>query len=111
MKIAITTSGDGLDSQVDPRFGRAKAFIIYDTESGEWSLLDNAQKIGADTIDATPSVTAIHQDHGYEHIPAKHGSPEWHANPEIARNLELAGYCVVGTNHVDWELGERLVRR
>ena len=47
MKIAITTSGDSLDSPVDPRFGRAKAFIIYDTESGEWSVLDNAQNLNA----------------------------------------------------------------
>ena len=47
MKIAITTSGDRLDSPVDPRFGRAKAFIIYDTETGEWSVLDNAQNVNA----------------------------------------------------------------
>ena len=33
MKIAITTSGDSLDAAVDPRFGRAKAFILYDTET------------------------------------------------------------------------------
>ncbi len=47
MKIAIITSGDGLDSHVDPRFGRAKAFVIYDTDTGEWSLLDNAQNLNA----------------------------------------------------------------
>ena len=47
MKIAITTSGDSLEAAVDPRFGRAKAFIIYDTDSGEWSVLDNAQNVNA----------------------------------------------------------------
>ena len=47
MKVAITTSGDNLDAPVDPRFGRASAFIIYDTESGEWSTLDNAQNVTA----------------------------------------------------------------
>jgi predicted Fe-Mo cluster-binding NifX family protein len=47
MKIAITTSGDNLAAPVDPRFGRAKAFIIYDTDSGEWSVLDNTQNLNA----------------------------------------------------------------
>ena len=47
MKIAITTSGDSLDAAVDPRFGRAKAFILYDTETDEWSVLDNAQNLNA----------------------------------------------------------------
>jgi predicted Fe-Mo cluster-binding NifX family protein len=47
MKIAITTSGTDLDAPVDPRFGRAKAFILYDTETGEWSLLDNTQNLQA----------------------------------------------------------------
>jgi predicted Fe-Mo cluster-binding NifX family protein len=32
MKIAITSTGKTLDSQVDPRFGRAACFIIIDTE-------------------------------------------------------------------------------
>jgi predicted Fe-Mo cluster-binding NifX family protein len=47
MKIAITTSGEDLDAAVDPRFGRARAFILYDTDSGEWSVLDNAQNLNA----------------------------------------------------------------
>ena len=47
MKIAITTSGKNHDAPVDPRFGRAKGFVIYDTETGEWSLLDNAQNLQA----------------------------------------------------------------
>lgn len=59
MTIAITTSGDGLDAQVDPRFGRAKAFIIYDTESGEWSLLDNAQNVFAAQGAGIQSATAV----------------------------------------------------
>jgi len=47
MKIAITTSGADLDAPVDPRFGRAKAFVIYDTESADWSVVDNAQNLNA----------------------------------------------------------------
>lgn len=47
MKIAITTSGKDLDAPVDPRFGRARSFILYDTDSGQWSALDNAQNLNA----------------------------------------------------------------
>jgi predicted Fe-Mo cluster-binding NifX family protein len=47
MRIAITTSGGDLDAPVDPRFARAKAFIIFDTGSGEWSVLANAQNVNA----------------------------------------------------------------
>jgi len=35
MKIAISTSGVGPDAPVDPRFGRAKHFLVFDTETGE----------------------------------------------------------------------------
>ena len=47
MKIAITTTGDNVEAPVDPRLGRARAFIIYDTDSGEWSVLDNIQNVNA----------------------------------------------------------------
>lgn len=33
MKICITSMGDNLDSDVDPRFGRCKYFLIIDTDS------------------------------------------------------------------------------
>ena len=45
MKIAITSTGDNLDSALDPRFGRAKTFIVYDIESGEFEIVDNSQNI------------------------------------------------------------------
>jgi len=41
MKIAISISGNSLDSPFDARFGRASAFCLVDTESGEWQALDN----------------------------------------------------------------------
>jgi len=41
MKIAITSQGEELTSAVDPRFGRARWFRIFDLESGESELLDN----------------------------------------------------------------------
>ncbi len=42
MKIAISSQGETLDSMVDPRFGRAKGFLVYDlaTETTEYASND-----------------------------------------------------------------------
>ena len=45
MKIAISAQGAGLDSPVDPRFGRARYFIVADTETGGISAHDNTVNI------------------------------------------------------------------
>ncbi|MDD4061927.1 MAG: NifB/NifX family molybdenum-iron cluster-binding protein [Kiritimatiellae bacterium] len=47
MKIAITSQGQELSSPVDPRFGRAKYFLVVDTETGEFSVADNTQNFNA----------------------------------------------------------------
>lgn len=45
MKIAITSQAPGLDSALDPRFGRATGFVIVDTEGGEPQWTDNEQNL------------------------------------------------------------------
>jgi predicted Fe-Mo cluster-binding NifX family protein len=47
MKIAVTAQGPDLDSPVDPRFGRAKCFLVVDTESGQSAAHSNEQNVGA----------------------------------------------------------------
>ena len=47
MKIAITTAGETLESPVDPRFGRAARFILYDAQTGQMELVDNSQSLNA----------------------------------------------------------------
>ena len=47
MKIAITAKGKDLSSPVDERFGRAEFFIIYDTETGEFQVIDNTPNLQA----------------------------------------------------------------
>ncbi|HPK86681.1 MAG TPA: NifB/NifX family molybdenum-iron cluster-binding protein [Atribacterota bacterium] len=42
MKIAITSSGKGLQSDLDPRFGRCLYFIIYDTVSKQYEAVENS---------------------------------------------------------------------
>ncbi len=41
MKIAVTSTGKDLDSQVDPRFGRAAYFLIVDSDSMQFEAVEN----------------------------------------------------------------------
>ena len=41
MKVAITSSGNNLDSRIDRRFGRCLFFVIYDTSTGGYEIMPN----------------------------------------------------------------------
>lgn len=41
MKICITSEGDSLESVVDPRFGRCRYFVIADTDSMQFEIIEN----------------------------------------------------------------------
>ena len=41
MKIAVSSTGDNLDSNVDMRFGRCKYFIVVDSESMDFKVVSN----------------------------------------------------------------------
>jgi predicted Fe-Mo cluster-binding NifX family protein len=47
MKIAITSKEPHLDSQVDPRFGRAAYILIVDTETLDFEVVDNKENVDA----------------------------------------------------------------
>ena len=47
MKIAITSQGRDLDSQIDPKFGRAAYILIVDTAHNGVEVLDNSENINA----------------------------------------------------------------
>jgi predicted Fe-Mo cluster-binding NifX family protein len=47
MKIAITAQGEQMQSPVDPRFGRAKWFIVVDTDTGDFEAFDNKKNFDA----------------------------------------------------------------
>lgn len=42
-KIAFTTSGKDFAAQMDPRFGRAANFLIYDIEHNSLQIMDNKE--------------------------------------------------------------------
>ena len=45
MKIAFSAQGKDPSSQTDPRFGRAKYFVVIDSETGEFTAHDNSQNL------------------------------------------------------------------
>ncbi len=47
MKIAVTSTGTDIDSEVDPRFGRAAYIILVDSETFEFEALDNKENVNA----------------------------------------------------------------
>ena len=47
MKIAVTIQGTELTSKLDPRFGRAKSFMLIDSETNEFEICDNTQNTNA----------------------------------------------------------------
>jgi predicted Fe-Mo cluster-binding NifX family protein len=88
MKIAVTSSGEALNSPIDLRFGRARYFVVVDTDSGEHTVVDN--EIGADAmqgagIQAAESVSR----EGVEVLITGH------CGPNAFRTLKAAGIEVV----------------
>ena len=45
MRIAVTSTGKELISDMDPRFGRAKYFVIVDSETLEYEVTENKQNL------------------------------------------------------------------
>jgi predicted Fe-Mo cluster-binding NifX family protein len=45
MKVIVTSQGTELSSQVDARFGRAKYFLLYDTEDKSVLVINNEQNM------------------------------------------------------------------
>lgn len=47
MKIAISSQGNTLESQVDQRFGRARWFIVIDTDTDAFDVISNEEGMNA----------------------------------------------------------------
>ena len=56
MKVAVSATGRGLDALVEPRFGRAPYFVVVDTATGQWEVLEN--RAGLDAVQGAGIQTA-----------------------------------------------------
>lgn len=88
MKIAVTAQGNETSSQVDPRFGRARWFVIVDTESGEAEAVDNSSGAGA-MSGAGVTAGQVMAERGVTTVITGH------CGPNAYRTLAAAGIKVV----------------
>jgi len=45
MKIAITSTGKDLDAKLDERFGRCAYFLVVDSETYDFNVIDNTRAV------------------------------------------------------------------
>ncbi len=87
MKIAVTTSGLNLAAPLDSRFGRAARFLVYDTDSKDYTIIDNNQNLNAAQgagIQAAQNVAAT----------GANAVISGHCGPKAFRVLQAAGIAV-----------------
>lgn len=87
MKLAITSTGEGMDAAVDPRFGRAKYFVVVDLETNEVQSASNAINLNAAQgagIQAAKTVAGL----GVQALLSGH------AGPKAFAALQAAGIAV-----------------
>lgn len=87
MKIAITTSGFDMDAPVEGRFGRARGFLLVDTETGATQCLDN-REAGAAGQGAGIQAARLVAMHGVQVVLTGH------CGPNAFRALQAAGIRV-----------------
>jgi len=109
MKVAVSSTGETMDSPIDPRFGRAARFILFDTDTGTLETADNSaglQSAQGAGIQAAETVSRL----GAECLITGH------CGPKAFRALEAAGIQVfVGAEgtiaQAIEQLGEGRLRR
>jgi predicted Fe-Mo cluster-binding NifX family protein len=47
VKLALTTSGTTPEAPLDPRFGRAPRFLVFETETSAFEIVDNQAGVDA----------------------------------------------------------------
>jgi predicted Fe-Mo cluster-binding NifX family protein len=87
MKVAVTAQQEELDSTIDPRFGRAQYFVVYDTETDDTGAHSNEQNVQAQQgagIQAAENVARL----GAEVVLTGH------VGPKAFHTLRAAGIAV-----------------
>jgi predicted Fe-Mo cluster-binding NifX family protein len=91
MKVAVTSQGNSLADPVDPRFGRALRFLVFDTETSKLQVVNNVTSLGAAQgagIQAAESLSRL----GVQAVITGH------CGPKAFRVLSAAGINVLSTD-------------
>lgn len=88
MKIAITSKGTELSSQVDPRFGRAPYILLVDTETMAYKAMDNAPNANAFKGAGIKAATMVHNSGAQVLMTG-------YCGPKAFQTLQQAGIKVV----------------
>ena len=91
MKVALTTSGETLEAPLDPRFGRAPRFLVYDTDTTAFEIVDNRAGLEAAQgagIQAAERLARL----------GVRGLVTGHCGPKALRVLDQAGIEVYNTD-------------
>ena len=91
MKLAFTTSGETLEAPLDSRFGRAPKFLVYDTDSNTFEVIDNGQNLNAAQgagIQAAETIARLNVD----------AVVTGHCGPKAFRTLSAAKIKVYNTD-------------
>ena len=88
MKVAITSKGTLLESEIDPRFGRARFILIVDSETLEFEVMDNSINANAFKGAGIQAATMI-SDKGAEVLVTGY------CGPKAFCTLETAGIKVI----------------
>ncbi len=90
MNLIVTSSGATLESPVDPRFGRARHFLVIDRDSMTFVAHDNAQNLNAAQGAGIQAAQAVARLGGDVLITG-------HCGPKAFRVLKAAGIRVYTT--------------
>lgn len=88
MKIAVSSRGPTINDPVDPRFGRASKFVVFDTATSESSSVDNTQNLNAMQGAGIQSAQTV-ADIGASYVITGH------CGPKAFRALDAAGVKIV----------------
>jgi hypothetical protein len=84
---------DAIDYFVFPRDSKLIDLPPFAIGRPRWDnyVLFRCRQLGYPLIDATAVVTAVHQNHGYAHVPGGSGPPHLSYSPEAEVNIRLLG--------------------
>ncbi len=91
MKVVLTTSGETLNAPLDPRFGRAQKFLVYDLDLNTFEVIDNQQNLNAAQGAGIQSAETVART-------GAKGLISGHCGPKAFRVLTAAGIKIYTSN-------------